>query len=176
MHPLVSVSEPVHGAESLREAFYCIEGDPAAARLARKVVRDLGAQSFAVGAADKALYHAAAVMSSGHLTALFDLATQMLAHCGLTEKLARAVLLPLVRSTIENLSTRPPARALTGTFARADLATMRRHLAALRSVADAEALAAYVLLGQRSLRLAAKNGVNEQSLKAMARVLAELKT
>jgi predicted short-subunit dehydrogenase-like oxidoreductase (DUF2520 family) len=171
MHPLVSVSEPVQGALSLREAYYCIEGDRAASRLARRIVRDLGAQSFTVSAEDKALYHAAAVMSSGHLTALFDLATKMLARCGLTESRARAVLLPLVRSTVENLATLTPARALTGTFARADLATMRRHLAAIRSQADAEALAAYVLLGERSLRLAERNGVDEEALREMARVL-----
>jgi predicted short-subunit dehydrogenase-like oxidoreductase (DUF2520 family) len=171
MHPLVSVSEPVQGALSLGDAFYCVEGDHAAIRIARKVVRDLGAQSFSIRRQDKALYHAAAVMASGHLTALLDISTGMLMRCGLTERRARAVLLPLVRSTVENLMKSTPADALTGTFARADLATMRSHLAAIRSQSDDEALAAYVLLGGRSLRLAQQRGVDEKSLKEMARVL-----
>lgn len=173
LHPLVSVSDPSHGAQSLRAAFYCIEGDRAATNLARRIVRDLGAQSFSVKAGDKALYHAAAVMASGHMTALFDIAAEMLALCGLADEQARNVLLPLVRSTVENLRTSAPAQALTGTFARADLSTMRRHLAAIGTRADHEALAAYVLLAQRSLQLAAANGVHRNSLKAMARVLEE---
>jgi predicted short-subunit dehydrogenase-like oxidoreductase (DUF2520 family) len=113
-------------------------------------------------------------MASGHMTALFQIATEMLRLCGLNEKRARAVLLPLVRSTVENLATRTPARALTGTFARADVETMRRHLAALRSQTDSAALAAYALLGLRSLQLAAKNDVNEAALKEMARLLKEI--
>ncbi len=175
LHPLVSVSEPLHGAESLRTAFYCIEGDRQAVRLARSLVRRLGAQSFSVNAGDKALYHAAAVMASGHMTALFDIATEMLRLCGLSEQRARAVLLPLVRSTIENLATLTPASALTGTFARADVQTMRRHLAAIRARADEEALCAYALLGQRSLKLAAKSKANKAAVKEMARLLKELK-
>jgi predicted short-subunit dehydrogenase-like oxidoreductase (DUF2520 family) len=171
LHPLVSVSEPVQGALSLSRAFYCVEGDAQAKLLARRIVRDLGAQSFTVKAEDKALYHAAAVMASGHAVALFDLASEMLARCGLSEKRARAVLLPLLRSTLENLSQRTPARALTGTFARADLGVMRRHLEALRAHAPAEALAAYVLLGRRSLQLAQENGVDAAALKEMARAL-----
>lgn len=173
LHPLVSISEPSHGAESLRTAFYCIEGDRAATSLARTIVCDLGAQSFSVKAQDKALYHASAVMASGHMTALFDIAAEMLARCGLSEERARHVLLPLVRSTVENLSTSAPAQALTGTFARADLSTMRRHLAAINARADRQTLAAYVLLAQRSLQLAARNGVDKNSLKAMAQALEE---
>jgi predicted short-subunit dehydrogenase-like oxidoreductase (DUF2520 family) len=167
LHPLVSVSDSVQGARSLRAAFYCVEGDRAAIRAARKVVRDLGAQSFSVRRQDKALYHAAAVMASGHLTALLDISTEMLVRCGLTEKRARAVLLPLVRSTVENLAKSTHARALTGTFARADLATMRRHLEAIRSRADDEALASYILLGRRSIQLAQTSGANADALRAM---------
>jgi predicted short-subunit dehydrogenase-like oxidoreductase (DUF2520 family) len=173
LHPLVSVSEPVHGAESLREAFYCIEGDRAAVSVARKIVRDLGAQSFSVRTRDKALYHAAAVMASGHMTALFDMATEMLTDCGLTPRRARAVLMPLVRSTIENLAAHEPARALTGTFARADAATVRNHLAALRQLSSRDILDAYALLGQRSLQLAKKNGADAGALREIARRLGE---
>ncbi len=173
LHPLVSVTDPLRGATSLREAFYCVEGDRAAVRVARRIVRDLGAESFTIRTPDKALYHAAAVMASGHLVALFDIAAEMLSRCGLSERRARAVLLPLVASTVENLATLAPARALTGTFARADLSTLRRHLQAIRKRAGAEALATYILLGQRSLGLAQQNDADEKSLKEMASLLEE---
>lgn len=171
MHPLVSVSDSVHGASSLGSAFFCLEGSTSAVRVARQLVRALGAQSFSISAQDKALYHAAAVMASGHITALFDIAMEMLARCGLTKSRARQVLLPLLRSTLENLYTTDPAHALTGTFARADTATVRRHLAALRSQRLTEALAAYQLLGKRSLLLAKEAGARPDALKEIERAL-----
>lgn len=173
MHPLVSVSDSIHGAESFNSAFFCVEGSAAAVRAARGLVRDLGGQSFSISAQDKALYHAAAVMASGHMTALFDIAMEMLARCNLAPRRARAILLPLLRSTLENLYTADPARALTGTFARADTTTVRRHLDALRSQGMQDALAAYTLLGNRSLRLAKAAGARPDTLKEIARLLRE---
>jgi predicted short-subunit dehydrogenase-like oxidoreductase (DUF2520 family) len=81
------------------------------------------------------------------------------------------VLLPLLRSTFENLVGSDAARALTGTFARADSATVRRHLRALRSARMTDALAAYALLGERSLRLAKQAGANSDALKEIAKML-----
>lgn len=173
MHPLISVSDPIQGSENLRSAYFCIEGEEAARRTARSLVSALGAQSFSINTADKALYHAAAVMASGHVTALFDLATEMLNGCGLSRPSARKVLLPLLRSTLENLGMHDPARALTGTFARADLETVRRHLNALRPPPRREALAVYTLLGLRSLRLAKAAGASRDRLKEIESVLAK---
>lgn len=175
MHPLVSVSEPQAGALALRRGYYCVEGDVAAARAARRMVRALGGHSFSVSARDKALYHAAAVMASGHTTALFDIAAQLLVRCGLNSGSARRALLALAGSTLENLSAQIPARALTGPFARADVATVRKHLAAFRERRDdrivAQALAVYALLGSYSLNLAAANGVDARALAEIARLL-----
>jgi predicted short-subunit dehydrogenase-like oxidoreductase (DUF2520 family) len=173
LHPLVSVSDAVSGAESLQKAFYCVEGGHAAVRLACSLVRDLGGQSFSIDAHDKALYHAAAVMASGHVVALFDIAIEMLLRCGLTRARARAVLLPLLRSTVANLSAHEPARALTGTFARADVATVKHHLQALRRQNSRASMAAYTLLGQRSLQLAKMSGAGAAALKEIALALKE---
>ncbi len=171
LHPLVSVSDAAAGAAALRGAFFCLEGDAAAVRAARRVVCGLGGQSFSINARDKALYHAAAVMTSGHTVALFDTTTRLLVRCGLSEKRARAALLPLLRSTLENLSTRTPARALTGTFSRADVATVKKHLAALSATGDDEAVAIYALLGRHSLRLAEETGADEAAVRKIMLVL-----
>jgi len=170
LHPLVSISEPRTGAEKLRGAFYCVEGDAAANRVARSIVNDLQGHSFHIASNSKPLYHAAAVMASGHVTALVTLATEMLIQCGLDEKTARRVLLPLLESTVANLSVSEPATALTGTFARGDLVTVRRHLQALSNTRLTEALAAYKLLGRRSLELAEKKietGTRKQILREL---------
>jgi predicted short-subunit dehydrogenase-like oxidoreductase (DUF2520 family) len=160
IHPLISVSDPRAGADALRGAYYCVEGDNVAARFAKTIVRDLNGTAFTIRPQSKALYHAAAVMASPHLVALFDLATEMLVACGIKAKGARQILIPLVESTLQNLKTTDPRRALTGTFARGDLATVERHLKALSPKQLAEALEIYKLLGLHSLQLAAKGGLD----------------
>ena len=173
IHPLVSVSEPLAGARALRGCYWCVEGDAQALRLSRRIVRDLDGRSFSIKKEHKTLYHAAAVMSSGHVVALFDVAIDLLSACGLTRSEARKVLLPLLNSTFKNLVERSPAQALTGTFARGDLATLNQHLDALapKHLKNAEAL--YRLLGLKASKLAKQNGLD----RTVARLMEdELKT
>jgi predicted short-subunit dehydrogenase-like oxidoreductase (DUF2520 family) len=177
MHPLVSVSDSQEGAGALLAAFYCVEGDNVAMRFAKMIVRDLNGTAFTIKPGSKALYHAAAVMASPHLVALFDLATEMLVACGLKRKDARQVLAPLVQSTVNNLKQTSPEKALTGTFARGDLATVNRHLKALsiKQLAEAsqlaEALEIYKLLGLHSLQLAARNKLDPKLAAQIRRAL-----
>ena len=103
----------------------------------------------------------------GHLVALVDVAIEMLTKCGLDETAAQKVLLPLIKSTVENLAEQKTAAALTGTFARADLETMDRHLETLRENVSAEALEVYLQLGNRSLHLAEVQGADAEKLEKM---------
>jgi len=154
LHPLISVSE---GRASIRGAFWGVEGDARALRTAKAIVRDLEGESFSIRSAEKPLYHAAAVMTSGSVTALFDVALEMLVASGLTRKTARRILQPLLTSTVQNLETKDPAQALTGTFSRGDVETVKRHLAALKQSGLTDALELYRLLGKRSLKLTKKH-------------------
>lgn len=171
LHPLISVSDPVAGSEALPGAYWCVEGDLLASRLAREIVQDLDGHSFSIKAEDKSLYHAAAVMSSGNMVALFDVALEMLEHCGLPRKEARKIFLPLIQSTVANLARVDPSIALTGTFARADEATVARHLVALSVNDFSETRNLYRQLGRRSVELAMSRGVNEQALKKILKRL-----
>jgi predicted short-subunit dehydrogenase-like oxidoreductase (DUF2520 family) len=167
LHPLLSISASRAGADKLHEAFFSLEGDASARRVGQRLVRDLGGRSFTIRAADKALYHAAALMASPNMTALFDIALEMMVRCGLSPGRAREVLLPLVQSTLDNLARQDPARALTGTFKRGDVATVKTHLAAIKSGKLSDALAAYVLLGNRSLKLAKLAPAEQRLLKSL---------
>jgi len=153
IHPLVSISDRNGAGDPLSRAFFSLEGDPAAVRLGRRMARDLGGRSFVIDARSKPLYHAAAVMASPNLTALFDLALEMLNRCGISTRRAHQILLPLLQSTLANLAHQEPARALTGTFKRGDLATAKKHVNALDSAGLNDALQAYAVLGLHSLRL-----------------------
>jgi predicted short-subunit dehydrogenase-like oxidoreductase (DUF2520 family) len=174
LHPLVSISEPRAGARALHGAFYCLEGDKTALRIARLIIGDLKGKSFSIPPENKALYHAAAVMASPHLVALFDLATEMLAACGINQKKAREILMPLVESTVNNLLAFTPDKALTGTFMRGDVATVRRHLKALETPSLKQLTIArevYKLLGLHSLELAERNGLEPKLLKEIRSLL-----
>jgi predicted short-subunit dehydrogenase-like oxidoreductase (DUF2520 family) len=175
VHPLISIADRRSTEKVFEGGYFCIEGDQEAARVARTLVKDLKGHGFTIDANLKALYHAAAVMSSGHVTALFDVAIEMLTHCGLSAHQAQRVLLPLLASATTNLATNNPAGALTGTFARGDLATARKHLAAMKSADLKEAATTYVLLGQRSLKLAKtrKPGTNRRD--GIARLLSQFR-
>lgn len=171
IHPLVSISEPMSGAAALHGAFFCLEGSRKAKLLAETIVSDLGGSSFTIKPENKALYHAAAVMAAPHVTALVDLAIETLAACGLSKSKAQQVFVPLLVSTVNNLKTSNPQQALTGTFARGDVATVRRHLQTLSRPEFTEALEVYKLLGLHSLRLAEKNGLDSQLVTTIRKLL-----
>lgn len=154
LHPLIAVSDRKAGAKSLRAAYWCVEGDPAGTRAAREIVKRLGGHSFSIKSNKKPLYHAAAVMVAGHTVALFDVAVAMLIKSGVSRKRAREILLPLIKSNVRNLAKHGPERALTGSFVRGDAATIERHLGALKTSDEEDALAVYRILGKRSLQLA----------------------
>jgi predicted short-subunit dehydrogenase-like oxidoreductase (DUF2520 family) len=165
IHPLVSISDAEMGAGRFAGAYFCIEGDAAAQ--AQEIVAALGGKPFTIETRFKTLYHAAAVTAAGHLTALLDASFEIMTKCGLKAGEAKDILLPLVRSTVENLDVQNPAEALTGTFARADSATFERHLEALRSNVSGDILEIYLQLGLRSLHLAERQGVELGRIEAL---------
>ena len=167
IHPLVSISKPELGPERFRDAYFCVEGDEKAVSLAKDIVADLGGRSFHVDTKFKTLYHAAAVTACGHVVALFDAAVEMMTECDLSPETSKEILIPLVASTIQNLSQQSTAEALTGTFARADTETFTRHLTALNENVSDELLEIYLLLGERSLDLAAKQGASEERIETL---------
>ncbi len=171
LHPLISISDPVVGAENLAGAFFCIEGDEKACQRAKELVGVLGGRSFRIAPDKKALYHAAAVMSAGHLVALFSVSLELLAECGISLDEARDVLAPLIASAAANLRASSPEAALTGPFARGDRETVEKNLRAIRKSEHPEFAEIYCLLGIRSLELAEKNGVSHDDIQAISAIL-----
>lgn len=164
IHPLVSISDARRGSERFGGVYFCVEGTPKAVELAENIAAELGGNPFTIETRHKALYHAAAVMSAGHVTALIDAAFETMAKCGLNPATAKNVLLPLIRSTVENLEILSPESALTGTFARADTETFEAHMKALENAVPADIVEIYLLLAARSLDLAQRNGVGSERI------------
>ena len=176
IHPLVSVSDARIGADKFDGAFFCVEGDAPAIETGKKIVRALGGKSFTLSAENKILYHAAAVTASGHLVALVDAAIEILGSCGLSESIAQDILAPLIKSTVENLEAQTTAAALTGTLARADVATLEKHLAALEEKASVEVREIYLQMAMRSTNLAERQGASRANLEKIREKLLLAKT
>lgn len=172
LHPLISVSNPFTGSENLKNAFFCLEGDEKAVELGKRIVFDSEGQFFFVRTEDKPLYHAAAVITAGHLVALFQVAVKLLSKCGISEPEAQKIFLPLAKSVIKNLETQPPEKALTGTFARADVETMKQHLRAIKQKKLDDVLEIYSKLGLISLELSQK--VNPDLKEQIEKMKAEI--
>ena len=170
MHPLISISDPLSGADSLADAFFCIEGDDRAVSTAESLVSSLGARHFSIPTEKKPLYHAAAVTACGHVVALIDIAIEMLSKCGMDKPRAQEVLLPLIVSTVRNLDFQTPAASLTGSFARADVEALKRHLSSIETLSY-DVREAYLLLGERSLDLAAANGADASDIQQMREII-----
>jgi predicted short-subunit dehydrogenase-like oxidoreductase (DUF2520 family) len=145
VHPLAALPDGPTGARRLLAGgWFAVAGDD----LAATVVADLGGRPFSVADADRAAYHASAVVASNHLVALLGQAERIAASAGVPFE----ALLDLVHSTVANVVELGPAAALTGPAARGDDATIARHLAVLAE----EERAAYRAMAEQAARLAGR--------------------
>jgi predicted short-subunit dehydrogenase-like oxidoreductase (DUF2520 family) len=130
VHPLMSF---VVGAQpSLKDVPFALEGDVAAVRLARRVVADLGAESFVLPASRKAAYHTWATMTSPLLLAFLVTLEDAGALAGLTRVDGRRKSLPIIRQTLANYSGLGPRHSFSGPLIRGDVETVAKHLAVLK--------------------------------------------
>jgi predicted short-subunit dehydrogenase-like oxidoreductase (DUF2520 family) len=171
LHPLLAVSDPVAGARAMSSGFFGVEGEARAVRTVKRMVKAMGGTPIPIHTEQKSLYHAAAVMAAGHAVSLFDLAVQMLVRSGPSRRTAAAILHSLMRSAIADLDHVDPAAALTGPFARGDVATVLRNLSALSDPELNEARDAYVALARHAIALSEGRGLDRGTAGQLRRLL-----
>lgn len=136
LHPLMTF---VAGAiPNLSEVPFAIEGDQAAVRAARRIVRDLGARPVAIKKSEKVAYHAFATMICPLLIALLVTAEKIASLAGISEAEARRRMLPIIQQTLRNYLKLGPAGAFSGPIVRGDVDTLRAHLKALSHLTAAK--------------------------------------
>ena len=129
LHPLQTVSD----RDALFTGCGCaVAGStPESLATATALAEALGMRPFEIADGDRAAYHAAASVASNFLVTLEAAAERIAGEAGLAPHEARALLAPLVRTTVENWAAHGPERALTGPVARGDEATIARQRAAV---------------------------------------------
>ena len=166
MHPVMTFAgrKPVN---SFNGVYFTLEGKPKAVALGRQLVKSLGGRALLIRAADKPLFHAACVFVSNLLDVAIDAGVESCLRLGIKPRNAFDVLEPLIRQTLSNIHDLGTAQALTGPIERGDIATIRRHVAALRRRSP-ELLPLYAALSQGALRLARrKDSVSPAELRAL---------
>jgi predicted short-subunit dehydrogenase-like oxidoreductase (DUF2520 family) len=148
LHPLMTVTRegaPLAGAGA------AIAGtDPEALATAESLAAALGMRPVHVAQEDRVVYHAAASVASNFLITLEAAAERLAASAGVD----RALLVPLVRRTVENWAALGPERALTGPVARGDESTVAAQRDAVAERAP-ELLAVFDALADATRALAA---------------------
>ena len=132
VHPLmtfVSGSRP-----PLAGVPFALEGDPAALREARQIVRDLGGRPYPIRKEHKAAYHAWGTFVSPLFTALLATAEQVAKKAGVSSRAARQRAIPILLQTLANYATFGAAGAFSGPIVRGDVDTVKQHLRTLRDV------------------------------------------
>jgi len=148
VHPLmtfVSGSIPF-----LQGVPFAVEGDAAAVRSARRIVRNLGGEAFRIRKQHKAVYHAWGAFTSPLLVATLVTGERLARAAGLSAVEARKKMLPIARQTITNYETLGPAGAFSGPIVRGDAETVRKHLKVLKKVPQARHV--YLALARAALR------------------------
>jgi predicted short-subunit dehydrogenase-like oxidoreductase (DUF2520 family) len=133
LHPLQSFAHPDVRFEGAGAA---VAGStPEALAFATSLAERLGMRPFEIDDEGRAAYHAAASVASNFLVTLEAAAETIASGAGLGRDDARALLMPLVRQTVENVAELGPEAALTGPIARGDEATVEAQRAAVEEAA-----------------------------------------
>jgi predicted short-subunit dehydrogenase-like oxidoreductase (DUF2520 family) len=158
LHPMMTF---VPGTRPRMQAVpFAVEGQRQAVAVARRIVKDLGAEVFVIRKQAKVLYHALGSFSSPLVVATLVTAERVGGAAGLSRGQTRKVMGPILQQTLGNYLERGAAAAFSGPIKRGDLETIRRHLAALKRVPGAaDVYRALVRSAARDLPTAKKQGL-----------------
>jgi predicted short-subunit dehydrogenase-like oxidoreductase (DUF2520 family) len=135
VHPLMTF---VRGSRpSLAGVPFAIEGDAAAVRLARRIVKDLSGQAFPIRKRDKVAYHAWGTLASPLFVALLATTERVAESAGVKGRAGKRRMLPILQQTLANYAALDAASAFSGPIVRGDADTVSRHLRALRLIPEA---------------------------------------
>ena len=172
-HPcqtLAGVTDSAKAIQRLKGAAFAVAGNGWLPDFLGQLARDLGGTPVQVPDGQRALYHAASVMSCGFLVALLKDAVSIWEGMGIGREQAVSALGLLARAALDNAAGIGLEAAATGPVMRADAVTVEAHLKALvRS--HPEVASVYATLARSSLSIAESRGLQPAELQGMRDLL-----
>jgi predicted short-subunit dehydrogenase-like oxidoreductase (DUF2520 family) len=152
-HPIYSFGNNQPESILLEGVYFDLEGDVAAVSTLKNLFRGVGIRWIEISRNQKMAVHIASVFYSNYFVGLAQIAQEVLRASDFPDENLWEPFVPLIESTLENLSANIPAKALTGPIKRGDILTVEKHLAYLKSH-NLEAVPAYVQMARAILQLA----------------------
>jgi predicted short-subunit dehydrogenase-like oxidoreductase (DUF2520 family) len=131
-HPVLTFADPAIAAANFAGTYCGIEGDEHARVQVGQLLEGIGARTFSVTTEGKALYHAAAVLSSNFAVVLQAMAREAWLEAGVPGDVARELNQSMLKAVVENITALGPQGALTGPAARGDWSVVERQHEAVR--------------------------------------------
>ncbi len=157
IHPCQTFAGIEQAIANLPGSTFAIEAEEPLKTTLTEMAQALKGDIVYLTSEDKVLYHAAAAMACNYFTTIVKLASDLWRNFGKTPADAIKAYMPLLRGTLTNIETVGFPKCLTGPIARGDVATIRRHLAALENYA-AELLPLYKELGRFTIPIGQDKG------------------
>ena len=156
-HPLQTFAGVKEAIENIPGSAFALEAEEPLLTTLKNMAVDLGGNWIILKAADKAAYHAAAMIACNGLVTLVKLAADLWQTFSVPTDQAVKALLPLLRGTIHNIETIGLPNCLTGPIARGDAGTIKKHLDTLQ-VKDPQLLPFYKELALQMVPIASAKG------------------
>ncbi len=162
-HPLQTFTADADPVAVTRGIAYAVEAPQPLRRALERLAEDLGGWPIALASEDRAVYHASAIGACGLVATLLKLASGLWDGVPGLEGQGMRALLPLTRTTLDNIERQGFPQALTGPAVRGDVGVVRSHLDALAERAPGF-LPLYAALSLASLPIARdKGGLSESN-------------
>jgi predicted short-subunit dehydrogenase-like oxidoreductase (DUF2520 family) len=159
-HPLQTFPRnfsPRDIVDSARGIYYGIDGSRAGVRMAQRLAAELGGAIVEIPPEMRALYHAACVVASNHLTTMLWILEEMFTSLHTRKRHFFEVFKPIILATLRNVEATSPSRALSGPVARGGVETVAEHFSSLGQYLP-DLLPYYALLSRETVKLAVKKG------------------
>ena len=171
VHPIHSFADPQQSISQFAGTPCGMEGNRSALDRLQPLFERVAAKPFVIDSQQKALYHAATVMTCNYLVSLLELGQKMLTAAGVSPQQGANPLEPLIRQTLDNYFNTDATSALTGPISRGDTATVASHIQALQQQPN-NWQQVYRALGNTTRAIAAKQGLaSPENLSAIDRLL-----
>lgn len=171
IHPLQSFANVEQAIKNIPGSTFAIEGDGPIVDLLTEIAKALDGKAIELGAGNKVLYHAAAVMACNYFVTLMKLSTDIWQGFGVDSNEAIQALSPLIQGTVNNLINVGLPNSLTGPIARGDVGTIQKHIDAFKEKSP-ELLKMYCELGLQTIPIGlAKGTLSKEKARELKKIL-----
>ena len=170
-HPMQTFPGTDQEGAELSGVAFAVEGLPPLLDILKEMARGLGGWPVEIQPQDRALYHLSGFLACGAAVALLAQAAELWKAMGYSREQGLEVLLPLLKTTVDNLGNQGIPASLTGPISRGDTGTVQRHLDALESQAPS-VLPLYCQIALGGVTLAReKGGIDDAKESELANLL-----